>query len=217
MFDTILFDLDGTISDSALGITRCVAHALEGFGIKVDDLKGLNWFVGPPLRDSFARLGFDEPQVERAVALYRERYEPVGVYETEAYPGVCQMLRRLHDSGKTIVLATSKPTVFAKVVLDDYGIADCFDFVLGCELDGRRDDKTQIMRECLAAVGVEGEKKQRTAMVGDRHYDINGAKACGIKSIAVTYGYAPEGELEAVQPDFIAGSISELEKLLLSE
>jgi len=217
MFDTILFDLDGTISDSGLGITRCVAHALEKFDIKTDDLKSLNWFVGPPLRDSFAKLGFNEEQVEQAVAFYRERYEPIGVYETEAYPGVREMIRFLHEKGKTLALATSKPTVFAKVVLDDYGIANCFDFVLGCELDGRRDDKAEIMAECLAALGIEGEKKSRAIMVGDRNYDINGAKANGINSVAVTYGYAPEGELQAAKPDHIVNNTEELQKLLLSE
>ena len=217
MFDTILFDLDGTISDSAPGITRCVAYALEKFDIKTGNLSSLTWFVGPPLRDSFAKLGFDSEQVEQAVAFYRERYEPIGVYETEAYPGVREMIRFLHEKGKTLALATSKPTVFAKVVLDDYGIANCFDFVLGCELDGRRDDKAEIMAECLAALGIEGEKKSRAIMVGDRNYDINGAKANGINSVAVTYGYAPEGELQAAKPDHIVNNTEELQKLLLSE
>jgi len=217
MFDTILFDLDGTISDSGLGITRCVAHALERFDIKTENLSSLTWFVGPPLRDSFAKLGFNEEQVEQAVAYYRERYEPIGVYETAAYPGVCDMIRTLHEKGKTLALATSKPTVFAKVVLDDYGIRDCFDFVLGCELDGTRDNKIEIMSQCLEALGIDGDKKNRAIMVGDRNYDINGAKANGIKSVAVTYGYAPEGELEAAQPDYIVNTAEELTALLLSE
>ncbi|MGI6029274.1 MAG: HAD hydrolase-like protein [Candidatus Heteroscillospira sp.] len=218
MFDTVLFDLDGTISDSGPGITRSVAYALEKFGITPPPLEELNHFVGPPLKDSFRdSYGFTPEQCEQAVVWYRERYRAKGVYETAPYPGMCELLRELHERGKTVALATSKPTVFARIVLSDYGVSDCFDLVLGCELDGRRGEKIEVMTECLELLGISGEKKQRAVMVGDRSYDINGAKHCGLRSVAVTYGYAPEGELEAADPDYTVKDAAGLRELLLSE
>ena len=116
-----------------------------------------------------------------------------------------------------MALATSKPTVFARVILEEYGVTDCFDLILGCELDGRRGEKIEVMTECLRMLGITGDKKNRAVMVGDRCYDVNGAKHCGVRSVAVTYGYAPEGELESAEPDFTVSSVPELRALLLSE
>ena len=218
MFDIILFDLDGTISDSGPGITRSAAYALEKFGIHVEDPRSLNHFVGPPLTESFRdSFGFTPEQCAQAVLWYRERYKEKGVYETESYPGIRELLRQLHESGKTVALATSKPTVFARVILEEYGVTDCFDLILGCELDGRRGEKIEVMTECLRLLGVTEEQKKCTVMVGDRSYDIHGARACGVRSIAVTYGYAPEGELEAAGPDYTVEDVAGLQALLLSE
>ncbi len=217
-FDTVLFDLDGTISDSGLGITRSVAYALSRFGIQVEDIRSLERFVGPPLADSFRDFyHFTLEQCAQGIAWYREYYREKGIHETECYPGICALLRRLHDSGRAVALATSKPTVFAEKIIEEYGVTDCFDLILGCELDGRRGKKTEVMTECLQRLGITKEKKDRTVMVGDRNYDVDGAKYCGIHSIAVTYGYAPPGELEAAGPDFTVHSTEQLAALLLNE
>ncbi|MGE4353022.1 MAG: HAD hydrolase-like protein [Oscillospiraceae bacterium] len=216
MFDTILFDLDGTISDSGLGITRSVAYALEKFGIHVADLKTLNTFVGPPLNESFReQFGFSPEECRQAVAYYRERYQDIGVRETESYPGIRELLRKLKGAGKTVALATSKPTVFARVILDEYGVTDCFDLILGCELDGRRSEKIEVMEACLSTLDIDSdEKKKHTVMVGDRHYDIDGAKHCGIVSVGVTYGYAQGDELSGA--DYIVETTEALGRVLLS-
>ena len=218
MFDTILFDLDGTISDSGPGITRSVAYSLKKFGIIIDDISTLNYFVGPPLKDSFRNnFGFDEEQSEKAVEYYREWYRDKGIHETTVYPGMAELVRKLHDMGKTIALATSKPTVFAKMVIEDYGLTDCFDLILGCELDGSRVEKPEIIAECLEFFGITEEEKHRAVMIGDRCYDILGARACGIASIGLTFGYAPEGEMEEVKPDYIAHSAEDIYSILVSQ
>lgn len=218
MFDTILFDLDGTISDSGVGITRCVAYALSKFGIEVSDLTELNKFVGPPLSESFREFfGFSHTDALKAIEYYRERYSTIGIYETERYEGVCDLISELHDAGKKVALATSKPTVYASKIIEEYGISDCFDVLLGCELDGRRGEKIEVMEECLQMLGVDDERKKKTVMVGDRHYDINGAQHCGIKSIGVTYGYAQGNELEDAGADYIVDSVEGLRCLLLSK
>lgn len=218
MFDTILFDLDGTISSSGPGITRSVSYALNKFGIQVDDLSSLNRFVGPPLTESFSQFyGLSPEDCQKAIGYYRERYSEKGVHETQCYAGICELIRSLKAQGRTVALATSKPTVFAKMILEEYGITDYFDVILGSELDGARSEKIEVMTQCLEMLGVDNEKKKHTVMVGDRFYDIEGAKSCSVASIAVTYGYANPGELEATGADYIVSSVEELSNLLLSK
>ncbi len=218
MLETILFDLDGTLSDSAPGITRCVDYALRKFGIEPESLESLNHFVGPPLRESFTdSYGFDYDQCTRAIEYYRERYRAKGIFETTPYPGVCEMLRELRAAGRCLALATSKPTVFARQIVAEYGIADCFELVLGCELDGTRGEKIGVMRECLATLGIAGEALDRTAMVGDRKYDIESTQLCGVHAIAVSYGYAPPGELEAAGAEITVADSGELLRCLMAE
>ena len=217
MTGIILFDLDGTISNSGPGITHCVAYALDKFGIHVSELSQLNCFVGPPLRESFSVFyGFSREDSLRAIEYYRERYQAEGIHETAPYPGVCTMIHRLKTDGRRIALATSKPEVFARQIIDEYGLTDCFDAITGCELDGTRSKKTEVMAECIRRLGLTERDLARTAMVGDRNYDVLAARELGVHAVAVSYGYAPPGELEAAGAEYIASDTDELYSYLMS-
>jgi len=217
MYDYILFDLDGTLTDPKEGITRCVAYALEHFGIHEDNLDALTNFIGPPLVDSFQEFyGFDEEKALEAVAKYRERFAPIGVFENRVYPGIDSMLKALTDAGKILALATSKPWVFAEKILEKYELAPYFKVVVGAELDGRRNAKSEVIAEALSQLGITNETLSRCIMVGDRRQDINGAKANAIDSLGVRIGYAEPGELEAAGATYIADTVEEMRKMLLS-
>ena len=141
----LLFDLDGTITDSQLGITRSAAYALERFGIHVDDPAALKFFVGPPLHDSFAEhYGFSQEKAVQAVAVYREYYREKGIFENEVYPGIPGLLKDLKENGRTIILATSKPTVFARQILDYFLLSEYFSYISGAELSGVRNNKDEV-------------------------------------------------------------------------
>lgn len=217
MFNTILFDLDGTICDSGLGVTRSVKFALEEMGYAAPEAAELTHFIGPPLRDSFMRYyGMSAQQAETAVAHYRARYSDVGIKECASYDGICELIEKLHKAGKTVALATSKPTVFAKIILEEYDIAKYFDIILGCEFDGTRGEKIEVMEECLEMLGMTDERRAHTVMIGDRHYDIGGAKHCGVASIGVTYGFAQGTELSDAGADYIVDNAEELERILMA-
>lgn len=206
-----LFDLDGTLTDPKEGITKCVQYALRSFGIE-RSLDELLCFIGPPLKEQFiAYAGFDREQAEKAVEVYRERFAPIGVFENRAYDGAAELLSCLKKSGKTVALATSKPQVFADMIVKKYGLAPYFDFVLGSELDGTRTDKAQVIAEVMERLGA---KPHETIMIGDRKHDIVGAKANGIRSVGVRFGYAAEGELEAAGADYIVDDMDGLRSLL---
>lgn len=217
MFQYLLFDLDGTITDSKLGITRCVQYALERFGIVEEDLQKLEPFIGPPLRDSFMEFyGFDPEKAEEAVAVYRERFSTIGLYENEVYEGIVDLLWDLKKGEKELAIASSKPTVFVKKILEYFQIADCFSVVIGSELDGSRDKKEEVVEAAL--VELLGEKKatkENTAMIGDRKYDIEGAKEHGLTGVGVGYGFANPGELELAGADYIVETVEKLRELLL--
>lgn len=217
MFKTILFDLDGTICDSGLGITRCVKYALEKMGHTVEDETKLTYFIGPPLRDTFARYhGMTAEEAEQALMYYRERYSTIGIREAEAYDGICELVKKLYDAGKTVALATSKPTVFAKIILEEYNIAQYFSAIVGCELDGTRDDKKEVMEECMRQLGITEADRADTIMIGDRHYDIGGAKHFGLHSVGVTYGFATtDTELVEAGADYIVNNCNELGEILM--
>ncbi|MFI3213156.1 MAG: HAD hydrolase-like protein [Eubacteriales bacterium] len=217
MFQYILFDLDGTLTDSKLGITRCVAYALERYGIIEEDLSKLEIFIGPPLRDSFMEFyGFDAVKAEEAVAVYRERFSTIGLYENEVYEGVVGMLHRLKAAGKDLAIASSKPTVFVQKILEHFEIKDCFSVVIGSFLDGTRDKKEEVVEAALEELlGEIKGTKENTAMIGDRKFDIQGAKEHGITAVGVGYGFANEGELEEAGADYIVETVTELEALLL--
>ena len=202
---TVLFDLDGTLTDPKLGITTCVQHALRRFGIE-------ECFIGPPLADSFRRYyGLDERQAAQAIDYYRERFSTVGLYENAVYDGVPELLSRLRARGQTLAVATSKPTVYSQQILDHFDLSRFFDAVVGSELDGRRTDKADVIRETLRQLSLSPSE---ACMVGDRRQDVMGAKACGVPVIGVAYGYAEPDELEEAGADWIVDSVDALRVLL---
>lgn len=209
---TVLFDLDGTLTDPKLGITTCVQHALRRFGIEVPDRDELECFIGPPLADSFRRYyGLDERQAAQAIDYYRERFSTVGLYENAVYDGVPELLSRLRARGQTLAVATSKPTVYSQQILDHFDLSRFFDAVVGSELDGRRTDKADVIRETLRQLSLSPSE---ACMVGDRRQDVMGAKACGVPVIGVAYGYAEPDELEEAGADWIVDSVDALRVLL---
>lgn len=215
-FLNILFDLDGTLSDTEEGIVKSVQHALAAFSVQEEDPASIRRFIGPPLRESFRLFyGMTAEEAERAVAKYRERYETVGVYENRLFDGVPGMLAALRRAGKRLAVATSKPTVFARKVLRQHDIERYFEVVVGCELDGRRDTKEEVISEALRQLGIGETERKNTVMVGDRRHDLNGGKAFGLKTVGLRLGFADPGELEACHPDHIAADIAELTAYLL--
>lgn len=223
MFDYILFDLDGTLTDPKEGITKSVQFALNRNGIHEPDLDRLEPFIGPPLKDSFMEFyDMSEEEAEEAVAHYRERFQAIGLYENKVYPGMAEMLRHLRAAGKKLAVASSKPQVFVERILKYFKLDSYFDVVVGSELDGRRGRKEEVVEEALrqlegaevlAAAPEEG--RRGWAMVGDRKFDIHGARQFGLTAVAVSYGYAGAGELEEAGADYIVSSVPELEALLL--
>ena len=218
MYQYILFDLDGTISDPKIGITRSVQYALKAFGIEEPDLDRLEPFIGPPLIDSFMEFyHMDLQQAKDAVEKYRERFSVIGLYENELYPGIGQMLEELQNNGCLLAVASSKPEIVKKI-LKHFEIDRYFTAVVGSELDGTRVNKDEVVQEALRRLFGEAEiRKNDLVMVGDRKFDVIGAKAMGLHSIAVRYGYAQGSELEESEPDHIAADVEELKELLLKQ
>lgn len=215
MFDLILFDLDGTLTDPKEGITNCVKYALQSFGIHEEDMNKLLLFIGPPLYDSFRELyGFSHDDANRAVEKYRERFSTIGLFENAVLDGANEMLKSLKNGKKTLALATSKPHVFAKRIIEKFAMAEYFDYVVGAELDGTRNYKDEVIKEVLAQAGQKDLSK--VIMVGDRKQDIIGAKKCGIASIGVRCGYAEENELENAGADYIFENLYEVTDFLLN-
>jgi len=211
----VLFDLDGTLTDPKLGITRSIQYALRKRGITPPDADELEPFIGPPLAQSFReRLGFDEGEARRAVDDYREYFSQAGLYENEVYAGIPELLRDLRASELRVCLATSKPMVFAERILEHFDLAKHFDLVVGSHLDGTHVEKAEIVATALA--GVSGILPERVVMVGDRMHDVHGARANGIDAIAVTWGYGSHEELRAAEPTSLAESVLELRRLLLA-
>lgn len=209
----ILFDLDGTLTDPKAGITRSVQYALLHFGVRVDNPDELIPFIGPPLRDSFIQYyGFSNDEAEQAVAKYREYFAEQGIFENELFDGMDALLRTLRQSGRTPAVATSKPTVYAERILRHFSIDDCFAFVAGSELSGARSQKSEVIRYALDH--LPGASPDCALMVGDREYDILGARAAGLPSVGVLYGYGSLSELTAAGATHLAASVPALSVLL---
>lgn len=217
MFSYILFDLDGTLSDPKQGICGSVQYALKSFGIEEPDIDRLEPFIGPPLRDSFMKYyGFTPEQAEEAVAKYRERFSVTGKYENTLYPGIAPLLHDLVRAGAKLAIASSKPTIYVEDILVHFGIRQYFDIVVGSELDGTRDRKEEVVDEALRQLDEKyGAKPCEVVMVGDRCFDVEGAKAAGTRSVAVTYGYAQPGELEQAGADIIVRDVEGLRQVLM--
>lgn len=213
-YDLILFDLDGTLTDPGEGITNSVAYALKQLGIEPPERRELYKFIGPPLVDSFMEYyAMDKAKAEEAVRLYRVYFADRGIFENIPYTGIGEALGRLRSAGERLALATSKPTVFAERILERFGLDGYFDIAVGSELDGTRNAKADVIRCVLERAG----EYKRAVMVGDRLHDINGAKAAGVDSIGVLYGYGSREELENAGADYIAAGTDELCAILLGD
>ena len=212
-----LFDLDGTLTDPKVGTTTCVKLALDYFGIQVENLKELESLIGPPLKGSFMeKYGLSDDQADKAMEIYRSRFSTVGLYENEMYKGIDSMLSHLREKGYQLSVASSKPTVFVERILEYFDIKKYFHHVVGSLLDGRRVDKEEVVEEALRLLGVTDESKKEAVMIGDRMFDVIGAKSHELTSIAVSYGYGSREELDNSNPDYIVDSVEELENLLIS-
>lgn len=219
MFKYILFDLDGTLTDPKLGITSSVQYALRALGIEEPSLDRLESFIGPPLADSFREFyGLEGERLATAIDKYRERFATQGIFENEIYPGIPQMLADLKAKGKKLAIASSKPTLFVEQILEHFEIGKYFDHVVGSNMDGTRGTKEEVveetLRQMLTVKMTPAQKRDAVAMVGDRKFDIEGARAHGITSVGVLFGYAPEGELEEAGADYIVNSVRSLQVLL---
>lgn len=213
-YSTILFDLDGTLTDPALGITNSVMHALEYYNIHVKERSELFKFIGPPLIDSFTKYySFDENKAREAVTKYREYFSTKGLFENEVYPGVTDMLNKLKAAGKKVVLATSKPDEFSIKILKHFNLYEYFDFCACSTMDETRTKKTEVIEYGLE--NIDEKDKSKILMIGDREYDIFGAKNCGLDSVGVLYGYGNQKEFEDAGATYIIESVEALTKFLL--
>ena len=193
MYKNVLFDLDGTLTDPKVGITRCVAHALKYFGITVDNTDSLCDFIGPPLAIMFAkRFGFDDTQCTKAIEVYRERFSTVGKFENEVYPYTEKILSLLKDKGIRLFVATSKPQKFAVEILEHFGLSHYFEKIRGIEMHEEKVEKDVIISRVMSEYNLYPAD---TVMVGDRCFDIDGAHKNGIKCIGVLFGYGDNEEL----------------------
>lgn len=208
----ILFDLDGTLTDSGEGITKCVKLALDHFHIPVESLDSLRYFVGPPLRDSFVKAGVPEDQVEEAIAVYRSRYTNVGLFENVPYPGIRELLEKLTAQGHRLFVATSKPEEMAVRVLQKFDLFRYFQRVCGATMDKSRDSKSAVIAYLLESAG-NGEN---AIMVGDTAFDVIGAAEHGISTIGVSWGYGNVEEMRSAGAVAIANTTEELLFLLQS-
>ena len=199
---TLFFDLDGTLSDPSEGITKSIQHALACLGRPYPGQEELKHYIGPPLRWTFPRLlGTDDANlVEAAIAYYRERYEAVGLFENEVYPGIPELLGRLRREGYGLYVVTSKPKVYADRIVRHFGLDRFFRAVYGPELDGRFDDKRELVGFILHERALD---PSCTLMIGDRARDVESGKAHGTRTLGVTYGFGSEGEIAAAGPDAI--------------
>ena len=212
-YDYIFFDLDGTITDPGEGITNSVAYALKKFGIENTDRRELYPFIGPPLYASFMKYyGFSEEEAHTAVDYYREYYADKGIFENRLYDGVEDLLDKLQKSGKKIILATSKPEIFAKKILHHFDIDKYFNYIAGATLDSKRVEKADVIRYAFEQLGID---EGGSVMIGDRNFDIIGAKQTGLMAIGVLWGYGDEDELQGAGEDFIAHTIKDLEEFLI--
>lgn len=216
MKDILLFDLDGTLFNTKPGIVNCVQYALNYYGIHEDNPDNLEKFIGPPLHQSFQMFyGFDEEKSIEAAAKYRERYKDEGIFECTPYAGIDDMLKDLKDHGKILGVATSKPEIFAKRIIEKFGLSPYFTHITGSLLDNSRSKKTEVIEEALLRLGVS-DKRDTVLMIGDREHDIIGARETHLSSVGVYYGFAKEGELEAAGADYVVQTVSKLHSLLLS-
>lgn len=213
----ILFDLDGTLTESGEGITKSVQYALEKMGKPEPEIHKLQVFVGPPLLEQFMTYAdMSETEARKAVEYYRERYVPIGIFENKPYPGVPEMLKTLVDHGFLLAVASSKSEVSVNRVLERYELDGYFAASVGSEPDGKRSRKVEVIEETLRRLGME-QDREHVLMVGDKEHDVFGAREAGIRCVAVGYGYGTPEELEAANPFRIVETVEDLIVFLLNE
>ena len=208
---TILFDLDGTLTDSGEGIINCVIPALKHFGLPVPPREELRVFVGPPLRDSFIRFGVKPEDAEEAVAIYRKRYVPTGMFENTPYPGIHALLAALREAGHTLYVATAKPEEMATAILEKFQLAPYFHMICGASMDDTRDSKDKVIAYLLERT----DDASNAIMVGDTAYDVLGAAEHGIPTIGVSWGYGTVEDMEKAGAKAIVHSPAQLLDMLL--
>lgn len=201
----VLLDLDGTLTDSAPGIVASAQAAYADLGLPTPDAATLRTFVGPPIVGSFLAHGVPAERVAEAIAAYRRYFRTGGMFDNAVFEGVPEALRELRAAGARLVVATSKPTVFARPIVEHFGLAELLDGVFGAPPDDVPSSKATVIAEALASLGPGGFDRAATLMVGDREHDVIGARTHGIDTLGVAWGYAVPGELES------AGAVAVLE------
>lgn len=208
---TILFDLDGTLTDSGEGIINCAWLALKAFDIPLPDRETMRVFVGPPLRDSFLRFGVPESEVERAIEIYRSRYVPTGMFENTPYPGIRAMLAALKDAGHRLYVATAKPEEMAKAILEKFELSSYFLEIYGASMDDTRDSKDKVIAYVLEQIGADSAP----IMVGDTAHDVTGAGVHGVPCIGVSWGYGKVEDMVSAGAISIVHSPAQLLDILM--
>lgn len=210
---TILFDLDGTLTDPREGITRSIQYALAKLDIDEPDLARLEHFIGPPLLQAFMQFyGFDEAKAWQAVNFYRERFKVTGLYENRVFEGVSELLEGLQAQGRTLYIATSKPWEFAREIARHFDFSRHFKVIYGSELDGTRTNKVELIAHLLAEENLD---PAQTLMIGDRKHDLIGARSNGLEAVAVGYGFGSREELTAEQPAYHFDTLGELHRAFM--
>ena len=210
MKKTILFDLDGTLTDSGEGIINCALHALRSFGLPLPDRETMRVFVGPPLHETFVKFGVPADQTDEAIRIYRSRYVPIGKFENRPYDGIRELLQRLKDDGHDLFVATSKPEGLSVEILEHFGLAEFFTMICGASLDRSRSTKADVIAYLLEKCG----HTENVIMVGDTAFDVLGAKAHGIPTVGVRWGYGEAADMEHAGAYAIADTVEELYLLL---
>ncbi|MCR5746976.1 MAG: HAD hydrolase-like protein [Lachnospiraceae bacterium] len=212
---TVIFDLDGTLIDTGEGIMKCAQYSLENIGIEVEDYHDLSFFVGPPLMHTYTvRYGVSEEKARELIRIYRERYEPEGVFECELYPGVKECLINLREKGYKICIGSSKPEHMCVKLLKHFGLSELFDEVCGATPDGKIDTKAEVLTELFRRGKDDTEFISGCVLVGDTGFDISGAAGVGISSIGVSFGYGNTGEMKKLGASSIADSMEEIPGLI---
>ena len=214
MFEYLFFDLDGTLTDPAKGITNSFIYALKYFGLEIPSYETLCTFIGPPLADTFkTQFGFSETKAAEGIIKYREYFAEKGLLENSVYPGIPELLAELKSAGKKLTVATSKPEEYAVRILEHFGLAKYFENICGSNMDETRSKKDEVISYAIEKNHITD--KSKILMIGDRKHDILGAKKAGVKSCGVLFGYGSQEELQSAGADFITGNISELKKICL--
>ena len=211
-----LFDLDGTITDSALGIINSIRYALAKYRLPIPPEEVLRTFVGPPLKEQFqAVCGLTEEEADHMVEAYREYYTDKGIFENCVYEGVPEMLEKLQKSGARILMATAKPERFAKQIAEYFDFAKYFEFIGGACMDGRRTDKYEVIEYVLGSCGIGEKERKQAVMIGDRSHDMIGAERAGLHSLGVLYGYGSSEELKAAGAEMFAETPEKVCEILI--